>query len=286
MSRLLLAAGCAALLSVSAFAQSGTADLAAAAETGDAAAAFEYGYALTFPDSDDPDYETGRYWLARAADEGLSDANFSLGIVYADGLGTAADLDRARAFFELAWMDGHVSAGFALAELLIYEFPDNAQNGLDILEGLAERPEEAAAAHLLMAEARLFTSEDLLNEQAALDHARQALAANPSLSGAWFILGIGEMEGFDGTPDPQAARQAWQNGAEGGDVSSMMALAYALENGEGGDADPVEALALLQTAAALGDVDAAEEAARLENDLDPAQRLAARARADTLLAGL
>lgn len=281
-----IAAVLALCLAAPGLAQTDIADLRTAAESGGAPEAFDYGYALTFPETGDADFETGRFWLARAADAGSREARYILGLVYADGLGVDSDLHRARAFFEPAWQQGHAAAGFALAEMLVYGFPEEAASGLEILATLAADPVHAGHAELVSAEARLFGPEAIIDEDAAIAHAQAALAADPDRAGAHYILGIGLMEGFAGTPDPRGARAAWQRGAEAGDGLAMTALAYALENGQGGAADPVEALALLQAAAVLGDIDAAREAARLEETLDDDQIAAAAARADAWLARL
>lgn len=252
-------------------AQDNVDDLRTAAEAGDTSAAFGYGYVLTFPDSGDPDYAIGRYWLVQAADEGLAEANHVLGLIYRDGIGTTADLDRARAFFELAWQGQNTSAGLDLADLLVYDYADEAAAGLEIYRQLSTRNDVGALAQLRLAEALMFGPEAIENTSAALDAARAALAADTTLASAHYILGIGAMTGMEGDADAVAARAFWQAGVNGGDSLSMAALAQAMLNGDGGDVDPVEALALLYTAATLGDLEAAESAASIEDQLEDAQ---------------
>ena len=246
-------------------------DLRLAAESGDTAAAFGYGYALTFPDSGDPDYAIGRYWLVQAADTGLAEAKHVLGLIYRDGIGTDAELDRARAFFELAWQGQNTSAGLDLADLLVYDYEAEAEAGLAIYRQLSTRNDVGALAQLRLAEALMFGPEAIEDTREALASARAALAADPSLASANYILGIGAMTGMEGESDPVAARAFWQAGANGGDSLSMTALAQAMLDGDGGEVDQIEALALLYTAATLGDLDAAETAAGIEDQLEEAQ---------------
>ncbi|MBO6796053.1 hypothetical protein [Maricaulis sp.] len=253
------------------YAQDNIDDLRLAAEAGDTSAAFGYGYALTFPDSGDPDYAIGRYWLVQAADAGLAEANHVLGLVYRDGIGTNAELDRARAFFELAWQGQNTSAGLDLADLLIYDYEGEAEGGLAIYRQLSTRNDVGAFAQLRLAEALMFGPEAIEDTNGALAAARSALAADSSLAGANYILGIGSMTGMEGEADPVAARAFWQAGANGGDSLCMAALAQAMLEGDGGEVDQIEALALLYTAAILGDLEAAESAASIEDQLEEAQ---------------
>ena len=269
--RLLVLALSTALLATPAFAQDDIADLRVAAENGDAQSAFSYGYALTFPESGEPDYAIGRYWLVQAADAGLAEANHVLGLIYRDGIGTEAELDRSRAFLELAWQARNTSAGLDLADLLIYDYETEAEAGLVIYRQLSTRNDVGAYAQLRMAEALMFGPEAIEDTSAALTAARAALAADVSLASANYILGIGAITGMEGEVDPVAARAFWQAGADGGDPLSMAALAQAMLDGDGGEPDPVEALALLYTAATLGDLQSAEEAQALEDQLSDAE---------------
>lgn len=66
MLRLVTLAVSAALLASPVIAQDNVDDLRLAAEAGDSSAAFNYGYAMTFPENGDPDFAIGRYWLVQA----------------------------------------------------------------------------------------------------------------------------------------------------------------------------------------------------------------------------
>ena len=248
------------------------------AEAGDINAAFDYGYALTVPDSGEADYEIGRYWLVQAADNGVAEADHVLGLIYRDGVGVEPDLDRARAFFETSWATGYEPAGFNLAELMIFDYEADAAAGIALLQQLANG-DGAVDAQLMLADALFFGPDAIRNDSAAIAAAEAAIALDASALQANYILGIAAMEGLSGTADPAAAVSLWRAAAETGDILSLGALAQAYAEGDGVTADPIEALALWQTAAALGDIEAAEAAAALEDQLDDAQQATAQARA-------
>jgi hypothetical protein len=282
MFRALLAATSLLALSPAVLAQPDPA-LRAAAEAGDADAAFDYGYELTFPETGEPDHLTGRYWLTRAADGGSVPANYILGQIYLEGIGTDPEPDRARAFFELAWQAGDVPAGYALAELLLYDYEGEEAAAIVILEALLDDPDMGPLARLSLADTLFFGSDDDRQAVRAVALAREALDQDPSLTSAHYLLGIAAMEGLGRAPDPQAALQHWRDGTMGGDTLAMLALADALMDGVAGEPDPVEARALYGVAAAFGDPDAEDAIAGLDAGLTEQQRSAATIREGVLL---
>ncbi len=265
-------------------AQTDIASLRSAAEAGDAEAAFDYGYELTFPETGTPDFDTGRYWLTRAADADLAHANYMLGQIYLDGIGTGADPDRARAFFELAWQAEDPAAGYALAEMLLYDFEGETDAAFAILETLADDPEFGALARLTQADALFFGSEDPADAVRAIELASLALALDPYLTDAHYLLGIAAMEGLGRDTDPASALQHWRLGSEGGDTLAMLALADGLLDGVTGEADPVEARAWYGVAAAFGDEEALDRLDVLDAGLPPETLAEARSRTEALLA--
>ncbi|WP_203290791.1 tetratricopeptide repeat protein [Maricaulis parjimensis] len=277
---------CALSLALSAgslLAQTDLASLRSAAEAGDRGAAFDFGYELTFPETGSPDYETGRYWLTRAADADLAYANYVLGQIYLDGIGTDADPDRARAFFELAWHAEDAAAGYALAELLLYDYEDEESEAFALLETLADDPDFGALARLTLADALFFGSEDAADIARAVELAGTALALDPGLTNAHYLLGIAAMEGLGREVDGGAALDHWMQGSRGGDTLAMLALADALMDGVSGETDPVEARAWYGVAASFGDDDALDTIETLDASLPPETLAQARARMDTLL---
>ena len=265
-------------------AQSDITSLRSAAEAGNPEAAFDYGYELTFPETGTPDYDTGRYWLTQAADADLAYANYVLGQIYLDGIGTEADPDRARAFFELAWQAEDAAAGYALAELLLYDYEGEEAEAFALLDALADDPEFGALARLTQADALFFGSEDAAELSRAVELASTALALDPGLINAHYLLGIAAMEGLGQETDPETALDHWRQGSEGGDTLAMLALADALLDGVAGEADPVEARAWYGVAAAFGEEDALDSLETLDASLPPETLAQARSRTEALLA--
>ena len=267
MLRVCLLAGLIALTSATAPAQTPHPSLREIAESGDPQAAYVYGLELTFPEDGDPDLVTGRYWLVQAANEGIAPANHILGVVYRDGIGVDGDLDRARAFFELSWQAGDPAAGYDLADLLLYDYADERPTAIAILESLITDAGFGPLARLTLAEILMFDDETDGDTARAVTLARDALAEQPELIRAHYLLGIAAAEGLDGPVDQTGARHAWGAGAAAGDPLALSALADSWMDPEWGEPDPVEAMLLYELAAALGDDFAADRAAALAIEL-------------------
>lgn len=238
------------------------------AESGDPEAAFDYGYDLTFPESGEPDTVTGRYWLIQAANEGNAPANAILGVIYRDGFGVDPDIDRARAFLELAWSAQDAIAGHELAELLLYDFPDERAAAIEILESLLGDVDIGPVASLTLAESLMFEGSTETEFARAVTLARDALDRDPDLARAHYILGIGAAEGYAGPIDQAGARRAWNAGADASDSLALIALAETWLDDDWGSPDPVQAYFLYTVAADLGDSDAADAAETLGRTLD------------------
>ena len=238
------------------------------AESGDPEAAFDYGYDLTFPESGEPDTVTGRYWLIQAANEGYAPANAILGVIYRDGFGVDPDIDRARAFLELAWSAQDAIAGHELAELLLYDFPDERAAAIEILESLLGNVDIGPVASLTLAESLMFEGSTETEFARAVTLARDALDRDPDLARAHYILGIGAAEGYAGPIDQAGARRAWNAGADASDSLALIALAETWLDDDWGSPDPVQAYFLYTVAADLGDSDAADAAETLGRTLD------------------
>lgn|GEM_PF-1617022 len=274
-------------LSITAPAPAQVETLRAAAEAGTDGAAFDYGYALTFPDETEPDYIVGRYWLSRAADGGDPAANHVLGMIYRDGIGTDPDIDRARAFFELAWQAGDAPGGYALADLLIDAFEGEEAVAASILDAIADDPDTGPQAASMLAELLFFPPGDMTGDaERASALALDALRRDPDLIEANYLLGLAAMQGVGMDADPDAAQDYWRAGAEGGDTLAMLALGDALRDGAGGDPDAVTALAWYAAAAALGDPDGEPAARDLAANLTEAERLSAQGVSDEILGRL
>ncbi len=62
-----------------------------------------------------PDYATALYWYRRSSDHGAARSSYELGMMYKDGLGTAANIDAAKELFTKAADAGYVPAMMPLA---------------------------------------------------------------------------------------------------------------------------------------------------------------------------
>ncbi|MAC89534.1 hypothetical protein [Maricaulis sp.] len=271
MLRVCLLAGIMALTGATASAQTPPPSLREQAEAGDPVAAFEFGYSLTFPEDGEPDTVTGRYWLVQAANAGHQPANHMLGVVYRDGFGVGADIDRARAFFELAWQAGDTVAGHDLAELMLYDYGDERDVAVEILEAILGDVDAGPAASLTLAETLMFDGDGEADAVRAVTLARDALDRDGELYRAHYLLGIGAAEGLSGPVDQAAARLAWEAGSAAGDTLALIALADSWLDPDWGVNDRGEAMALYALAGELGDDQAAAMAAELVDDLDEAE---------------
>lgn len=281
MLRVCLLAGIVALTGAAASAQTPPPSLREQAEAGDPAAAFEFGYSLTFPEDGEPDTVTGRYWLVQAANAGHQPANHMLGIVYRDGFGVETDIDRARAFFELAWQAGDSAAGHDLAELMLYDYSDERDDAMAILESILADEDAGSLASLTLAETLMFDGDEAGDPVRAVTLARDALDRDAGLVRAHYLLGIGAAEGLAGPVDQTAARLAWETGAETGDPLALIALADSWLDSEWGAIDRGEAMTLYALAGELGDDEAAELAQELATNLDEAETERAATRRQT-----
>lgn len=208
----------------------------------------ERGYELAYPVDGEADYDAARVLLETAADAGNSDAQYLLGLMARDGLGALPDQRLARSFFQSAWQDGHSDAGLALADLLLFHFPEGAEAALPILERLQDDARVGANARLMLAEALYYGSAGEKDEERGISLARAVLEERPDLTAANYLAGIGAMEGIGGEADPPLARALWSAGVRGGDTRAMMALGHALRDGHGGPIDAIEAWAMYAVA--------------------------------------
>lgn len=233
---------------------------------------------------------TGTAWsqpdvqsLTARAQAGDVEAHHALGQAYLTGDGVSADIALARTHFEAGWAAGDVVSGLDLAELILFEFEAESQAALNILNPLTEDETYGAVASLILAEALFFGPPEISDETRALTLARSAVDRDPDLAAAYFLLGIGVYEGIGSDASALQAMALWSQGASGGDIPSMLALADSLRNGDAGSVDLIEARALYETAAALGDAGAADMIAGLDTEMSAADRAAASERSRAML---
>jgi len=111
-----------------------------------------------------PDYETAAKWFTKAAQHGVADSQYNLGILYARGIGVDQNLAESFKWFSLAAAQGDADAGrkrdditkrldpqsLAAAKLAIQTFtaepqPDEAINAPTPAGGWDNAPAQAGA---------------------------------------------------------------------------------------------------------------------------------------------
>lgn len=202
-----------------------------------------------------------RIWEALAA-QGNAEANFSLGLLHEDGLGTPPDMTRALAHYETAAWAGSGRAQYRLG--LLYaagaRVPRDADKARHWLERAAAQGDQDAPRLLATLGTGPSSARDLVAEaemaHAAGDYARTAqLLAGPAAAGepralvrlAWMHeAGQGMPRNLD-----EAAR-LFRRAAEAGDAEGQYALAVMLETGRGQPRDPEQAARWLRQSAAQG----------------------------------
>lgn len=123
------------------------ATLKAAAESGDAAAQEQLGYAYAWGMETEADPQRARHWLALAAQADRRVAASALAQMLMEGVGGPGDPARARQLFEKAALQGDATAQAALAQLLARENP-LSERIVPLLEAAASQGSEPALRYL------------------------------------------------------------------------------------------------------------------------------------------
>lgn len=202
---------------------------AAAAEKGDAVAAFNLAVCLAEGVGTERDPVQAAHWMRRAA-ETLANAQFWYGRMLAEGRGVTPDPGEARIWLARATESGMVDAVVLLAEMLV-----NGRGG--------------AKDHL--------AAQGLFGRAAEKGHV-----------GAMFALGALSGGGHDVPVDRTVARRWFLAAAERGHPQSQLMLGRYMARGLGGDADLAAARAWLEKARGHG-LDAAADLAALPMSPEP-----------------
>lgn len=203
-------------------------------------------------------------WEALAA-QGNAEANFSLGLLHEDGLGTPADMARALAYYETAAQGGSGRAQYRLGLLHASgtRVPRDADKARHWLQRAAAQGDQDAQRMLAALSAPDTAASPSLNAvaQAEMAHVAgdypraAALLAEPAAAGepramvrlAWMN------EAGQGMPrNLDAAARLFRRAAEAGDAEGQYALAVMLETGRGQARDPAQAASWLRRSAAQG----------------------------------
>ena len=160
----------------------------------------------------------------KAADKGSTSAMVELGVIYANGAGTAKDPAQARALFERAAAAGN---------------PRGVSN-LAALGNSAGAPADPARSRALLSKAADTSPE------------------------AQYQLGVMMSEGSGGPKDEAGARAMFERAAAQGHVGAMVAAGQYAQAGVGGPQDSAVAKSYYEKAAALGSEDAKAALKKME----------------------
>jgi TPR repeat protein len=186
------------------------------------------------------DYNKGEALMREAAEAGLAEAQYQMGMLSLGAFGNLPDLPGAVQWFDKAVAQGHAGARYQL--------------GVLYLEGLGV-PKDSVKAAALIGEAAQQGNADAMLDYGVLVFRGEGVKQDEKIGAQWLLL---------------SARR--------GNVIAQNRLARVLAFGRGADSDPVEALKwhLLATRAGRGDA----ELDTLLGKLTETQKKEAEARAD------
>jgi TPR repeat protein len=222
-----------------------------AAERGHIAAAYRLG-TINYTKRN---YKEAEKWLLKAADGGLTEAQYIVGLMYwdgqdKDGQGLTQDREKAEKWFRKAANEWDANAQYRLGTLY-----DDAPGHVHDYAVAVSWYRKAAEQGLPEAVASLGTMYYLghgieqSNEKAAECFERAAKDGNP-----WAQDYLGEMyeQGLVVAKDEEKAAYWYKQAAEQGHASAQYHLALLYETGHGVEKNPVEARKWFEQAAARG----------------------------------
>ena len=175
----------------------------------------------------------------RAADQGNTDAQYSLGVMYANGKGGVEDVAEAARLFRLAADQGHAEAQFSLG----------------VMHEIGKRVEDSETAKVTAARANL-TGMYEMGKGIPTDLAEAVrlyrLAADQGHAWANFILGNMYHNGMGVANDAVEAARLYRVAADQGLANAQFNLGLMYELGEGMSNDSAKAARLYRLAADQG----------------------------------
>jgi hypothetical protein len=228
-------------------------------------------------------------WYKKAAKHGSPSAMFNLGVCYYNGDGTNVDDALAFAWFTLAKESGSTAAIDAVARSTSELRPRTINEGTRDIGEFYEKGEslprnlpEAMKWYTKLAdlgdtEAQVRLSAIYMGVEGTPADYSQARhwceqAAKAGDARAEVCLGTIYQRGLTVQPDSKRAVKYYEQASNLNNVFAMKALAGMYATGEAGKVDHLAAFLLYVRAAAKGDKDSVKEAAKLEKELDPAER--------------
>jgi TPR repeat protein len=219
-------------------------------------------------------------WYRKAARQGDANAMFKLGAAYYNGEGIGLDDTLAYAWFLLSSEAGNSSGqdaanrsrgehgimGFADACIALGQMFEEGKDLPKNLESAAawyRKAAEQGSADAQLDLAALYINTANYSQARPLCEA----AAKEKLAGGFFCLGYLYQHGSGVDSNPKQAFGFYEQGARGGNVSSMQAVAKMYENGEGTNLDRVQAFTWFFFAAERGNKSAVADMKRIRSSM-------------------
>jgi TPR repeat protein len=182
------------------------------------------------------------HWYAKAAEQGVAEAQFQYGLALIDGTIVAASNEEALRYLRLAADQGHALAQFNFAQLTLKLRP-----GAEGMKLAADYYEKAASGGLPDAEyamAQVYAA-GVGGRSRDLREARRWLeeAARKNFDTAQLDLATWLIEGRGGKRDLEAGFNWMRIAASGGNVAAQNRLAKLYRGGIGTEGDPITAAA-------------------------------------------
>jgi uncharacterized protein len=249
-----------------------------AAEQGNAKAQNSLGVLYWLGNGVEKDNNQAIQWYRKAARQGDANAMFNLGAAYYNGDGVGVNDTLAHAWFLLSSEAGNSSGQdaakrsqgehhpVAYACLIIgqmYEKGEDLPKNLESAAAWYRKAVEQGATEATISLANLYLQ--------ARDYSQARhwceVAAKDRLPGGYYCLGYLYQHGSGVDPNPKEAFRRYEQGARGGNMPSMQALAQMYENGEGAKPDRVQAFVWFLMAARRGSQGAVAEANKLRSSM-------------------
>lgn len=193
-------------------------------------------------------------WYQRAAEQGVSEAQFQYALILLDGRFAKKDDKEAQALLQASAEAGNPLAQFNLAQLLVQREP--GETGLAKAVPYYEKASDNGLADAQYAMAQIYANGAAGKKQDDIEARRLlVLAARQNYDTAQLDLGQWLVDGRGGKRDLKSGFNWMKRAAEGGNVAAQNRLAKLYEGGIGVDPDLVTAAAWYIVARRAGLVD-------------------------------
>lgn len=193
-------------------------------------------------------------WYQRAAEQGVSEAQFQYALILLDGRFAKKDDKEAQALLQASAEAGNPLAQFNLAQLLVQREP--GENGLAKAVSYYEKASDSGLADAQYAMAQIYANGAAGKKQDDVEARRLlVLAARQNYDTAQLDLGQWLVDGRGGKRDLKSGFNWMKRAAQGGNVAAQNRLAKLYEGGIGVDPDLVTAAAWYIVARRAGLID-------------------------------